>query len=158
MNDYNNDIGKSLPIYSITPFTLLDFPGKTACIVWFSGCNMRCSYCHNPQIVKNKGRGNIRQVMEFLQKRAGLLDGLVLSGGEASVYPGLPDFIRKIRAMGYAVKLDTNGLRPDMLSGLLKEHLLDYMALDYKEPPQKFKKKKANQRYFAKKSVLLVHP
>lgn len=119
---------------------MLDFPGRTACIVWFSGCNMRCGYCHNPQIVKGKGRGDIEQVMDFLRRRAGLLDGVVLSGGEASVYPGLPDFIRQVRDLGYAVKLDTNGLRPGVIQNLLGAGFLDYISLDYKAPPGKFKK------------------
>jgi pyruvate formate lyase activating enzyme len=137
----------ALPIYSVTPFTLLDFPGRTACIVWFSGCNMRCGYCHNPQIVKSKGRGNIGQVMDFLRKRTGLLDGVVLSGGEASVYPSLPDFIMKIRDFGYAVKLDTNGLRPDIIRDFLEQGFLDYVALDYKAPPGKFKKVTGVDKY-----------
>ena len=130
----------TLPIYSVTPFTMLDFPGRTACIVWFSGCNMRCGYCHNPQIVKGKGRGDIEQIMDFLCRRAGLLDGGVLSGGEASVYPGLPDFIRLVRDLGYAIKLDTNGLRPDIIRDFLDGGFLDYVALDYKAPPEKFKR------------------
>ncbi len=129
----------ALPIYAVTPFTMLDFPERTACIVWFSGCNMRCGYCHNPQIVKGKGRGTVEEVMAFLRKRQGLLDGVVLSGGEASAYPGLPGFIRMVRNMGYAVKLDTNGLRPDIISTFLEEGFLDYLALDYKAPPEKFK-------------------
>ena len=128
-----------LPVYAVTPFTMLDFPGKTACIVWFTGCNMRCPYCHNPQIVKGRGRGDIAQVMAFLRKRQGLLDGIVLSGGEASMYPGLTDFIADVRAMGYAVKLDTNGLRPDIVTGFIEKGLIDYVALDYKSPPEKFK-------------------
>lgn len=129
-----------LPIYSVTPFTMLDFPEKTACIVWFSGCNMRCPYCHNPQIVKGKGRGDVGQVFDFLKKRAGLLDGVVLSGGEASAYPGLPDFIKQVKKLGYAVKLDTNGLRPDIIDDFLRQGFLNYIALDYKAPPHKFKK------------------
>ena len=128
-----------LPIYSVTPFTMLDFPERTAAIVWFSGCNMRCPYCHNPQIVKGKGRGRPEDVMAFLRKRQGLLDGVVLSGGEASAYPGLPDFICQIKALGYAVKLDTNGLRPDILQDFLAQGFLDYIALDYEAPPEKFK-------------------
>ncbi|MCL4678078.1 MAG: anaerobic ribonucleoside-triphosphate reductase activating protein [Alphaproteobacteria bacterium] len=128
-----------LPIYSVTPFTMLDFPQRTACIIWFSGCNMRCPYCHNPQIVKGRGRGDTRQVMDFLKRRQGLLDGVVLSGGEASAYPGLPDFIRDVKALGYAIKLDTNGLRPDTISNFLSQGFLDYIALDYKAPPAKFK-------------------
>jgi len=77
-------------------------------------------------------------VMRFLKKRQGLLDGVVLTGGEASVYPGLPDFIRDVKALGYAVKLDTNGLRPDIIEKFLDEGFLDYVALDYKSPPAKF--------------------
>lgn len=128
----------ALPIYSVTPFTMLDFPAHTACIVWFSGCNMRCPYCHNPQIVRGKGRGDISQVLDFLKRRRGLLDGVVLSGGEASAYPGLPWFIRTVKNLGYAVKLDTNGLRPDIIEKHLSQGLLDYVALDYKAPPDKF--------------------
>lgn len=129
-----------LPIYSVTPFTMLDFPSKTACIVWLTGCNMRCPYCHNPQIVRGKGRGDVTQVIAFLKRRQGLLDGVVLSGGEATSYATLPDFIETIKSLGYAIKLDTNGLRPDMLDDLLREKLLDYVALDYKAPPEKFKR------------------
>lgn len=128
-----------LPIYSVTPFTMLDFPDRTACIVWFSGCNMRCGYCHNPQIVKGKGRAEIEKVLDFLKKRQGLLDGVVLSGGEASLYPGLPDFINTIRKMNYAVKIDTNGTRPDIIRSFLEQGLLDYIAMDYKAPPEKMK-------------------
>lgn len=128
-----------LPIYSVTPFTMLDFPDRIACIIWFSGCNMRCPYCHNPQIVKGKGKGSVEEVLAFLEKRKGLLDGVVLSGGEASYYPGLPDFIRRVKDMGYAIKLDTNGLRPEIIETFLAQNILDYVALDYKAPPEKFK-------------------
>ncbi len=145
---------KTLPIYSVTPFTMLDFPDKTACIVWFSGCNMRCPYCHNPVLVKGKGRGSIDEVMGFLKKRQGLLDGVVLTGGEASVYPGLPDFIRDIKALGYAVKLDTNGLRPDIIEKFLAEGFLDYVALDYKAPPAKFQAVTGVEKYEAFEKTL----
>lgn len=137
----------ALPVYSVTPFTMLDFPEKTACIIWFSGCNMRCPYCHNPQIVKGRGRGDIRQVLDFLKKRQGLLDGVVLSGGEASVYRGLADFIHDIKEMGYAIKLDTNGLRPDFIKFCLDYGLLDYVALDYKAPPDKFCRVTGTEKY-----------
>ncbi len=133
-------MASALPVYSVTPFTMLDFPGKTACIVWFSGCNMRCGYCHNPQIVRGKGHGTAEDVLSFLKKRQGLLDGVVLSGGEASLYPGIPDVIRQVRALGYSIKLDTNGLRPDIIGNFLDAGLLDYIALDYKAPPEKFSK------------------
>ncbi len=136
-----------LPIYSVTPFTMLDFPGRTACIIWFSGCNMRCPYCHNPQIVKGVGRGNTNQLMTFLRKRAGLLDGVVLSGGEASAYPGLAGLIKEVKSLGYAVKLDTNGLRPDVVLEFIEQGLLDYVALDYKAPPEKFRQVTGTDKY-----------
>lgn len=139
----------ALPIYSVTPFTMLDFPERTACIIWFSGCNMRCPYCHNPEIVKGKGRGDIGQVLGFLKKRQGLLDGVVLSGGEASAYPGLPNFIKQLKALGYAVKLDTNGLRPDIIETFLAQGFLDFIALDYKAPPHNFKKVTGVDKYDA---------
>ena len=131
--------GLALPIYSVTPFTMLDFPGKCAAIVWFSGCNMRCGYCHNPQIVKGKGTQDIEELIKFLKKRQGLLDGIVLSGGEATLYPGLPAFVRIAKDLGYAIKLDTNGTRPKIVKQFLEEGLLDYVALDYKAPAHKFK-------------------
>jgi len=130
----------TLPIYSVTPFTLLDFPQRTSCIVWFSGCNMRCGYCHNPQIVKGKGTLDASGILAFLNKRRGLLDGVVLSGGEASLYQDISDFARKIKMMGFAIKLDTNGLRPETVETLLSEHLVDYIALDYKASPDKFRR------------------
>jgi pyruvate formate lyase activating enzyme len=140
----------TLPIYSVTPFTMLDFPGRTACIVWFSGCNMRCGYCHNPQIVRGKGRGTAEQVLQFLEKRKGLLDGVVLSGGEATLYRDIVDFARQVKRLGYAVKLDTNGTRPDIVQELLKDSLLDYVALDYKAPASKYGKVTATHlfKYF----------
>jgi pyruvate formate lyase activating enzyme len=123
-----------LPIHAVTPFTLLDFPGLPAAVVWCSGCNMRCAYCHNPDIVRGKaGQKTPPEVLAFLATRRGLLEGVVLSGGEATLWPGLPGFIAQVRALGFAVKLDTNGTRPETLRGLLPA--LDYVALDYKAPP-----------------------
>lgn len=128
-----------LPIYNVTPFTLLDFPDKMAAIVWCAGCNMRCSYCHNPQIVRGKsGKKSKQEVLEFLEKRKDQLDGVVFSGGEATIWPGLPDFINDARDLGYAIKLDTNGTRPDMVDDLLSKGALDYVALDYKAPREKY--------------------
>lgn len=127
-----------LPIYSITPFTMLDFPKHVACIIWFSGCNMRCAYCHNPQIVKGKTHIKPSKILSFLQQRQGLLDGVVLSGGEATLYKALPEFAQTVRGMKYKIKLDTNGTNPRLLKELLDKNLLDYVALDYKAPAQKF--------------------
>ncbi|TAL31956.1 MAG: anaerobic ribonucleoside-triphosphate reductase activating protein [Alphaproteobacteria bacterium] len=129
-----------LPVYDLTPFTMLDFPDRVACIVWFSGCNMRCLYCHNPEIVKGKsGKLKAADILSFLEDRRGLLDGVVLSGGEATLYEGIIPFARAVRKMGFAVKLDTNGTRPAIVRQMLDEALLSYIALDYKAPPEKFK-------------------
>lgn len=138
---------RSFPIYALTPFTMLDFPGKTACVVWFVGCNMRCSYCHNPQIVKGKGCVSVEDVLTFLTGRIGLLDGVVISGGEASIHRVLSDFVSQVKHLGFALKLDTNGLRPEVIANFLRQACLDIIALDYKAPPEKFKKVTGVDRY-----------
>ena len=127
-----------LPIHDVTPFTMLDFPGRTACIIWIAGCNMRCAYCHNPQIVKSKGRFEVAQIYAFLAKRKGLLDGVVLSGGEATRFPEILGFARHIKELGFAVKLDTNGTRPEIVQRMVTEGCVDFIALDYKAPANKF--------------------
>lgn len=96
---------------------------------------MRCVYCHNPQIVTGKGTKDEDELLAFLEKRVGKLTGVVFSGGEATLYVGLHALIRKVKAMGFKIKLDTNGSRPQILRGLLEEGLLDYVAMDYKCPP-----------------------
>lgn len=128
------------PFYAITPFTMLDFPDRTACILWLAGCNMRCSYCHNPQIVLGHGQIRINYVLRFLKSRRGLLDGVVFSGGEATIWLGLAGFMAQVKRLGFAIKLDTNGLRPDVVGRLLEEKLLDQVALDYKAPQAYFRK------------------
>jgi pyruvate formate lyase activating enzyme len=125
-------------IYSITPFTLLDYPHKTACILWFAGCNMRCLYCYNPEIVLGKGKITFDEALLFLNSRKNLLDGVVLSGGECTSHKGLVPFLQKIKAMGFSVKIDTNGSNPQILSDLINRNLIDYVALDFKALPDKF--------------------
>lgn len=120
------------PLYSITPFTLLDYPDYPACILWFAGCNMRCLYCYNPQIVLGKGKVSIEEAEHFLQSRKSLLQGVVFSGGECTLHPDLFQLARLAKRMGYKVKVDTNGTRPDVLRRMREEHLLDYVALDFK--------------------------
>ncbi|AOC96658.1 Pyruvate formate-lyase 1-activating enzyme [Flavobacterium anhuiense] len=127
-------------VFSLTPFTLLDYPHKTACIVWFAGCNMRCLYCYNPDIVLGKGKINFNEVLTFLKTRKGLLDGVVLSGGECTLHKKIIDFIKEVKAMGFAVKIDTNGSNPKILNSLIRDQLIDYVALDYKSLPHTFKK------------------
>lgn len=128
-----------LPITSITPFTFQDYPEHTACILWFSGCNMACGYCHNPELVKGElAKLPPRQVLDFLESRKGLLEGAVLSGGECTLSPALPEFACYLKSLGYLVKIDTNGTNPDMLERLLTERRVDFIALDFKAPEIKF--------------------
>jgi pyruvate formate lyase activating enzyme len=132
-NEYisENNLHRKL-IYSITPFTLLDYPDKTACIMWFAGCNMRCSYCYNPEIVTGKGKYAFEDVKKFLLSRQNLLDAVVMSGGECLLSVGIIDIITEIKSLGYLIKIDTNGSRPEVLKDLIKNQLIDYVALDFK--------------------------
>jgi pyruvate formate lyase activating enzyme len=126
------------PIYSITPFTLLDYPDKTACILWFAGCNMRCSYCYNPDIVLGKGKLSFEDALKFLNTRKNLLDGVVLSGGECTLNPKIKSLIKEIKNIGMDVKIDTNGSRPNVLKQLINENLINYVSLDFKAVEKKY--------------------
>ncbi|MFZ1705278.1 MAG: anaerobic ribonucleoside-triphosphate reductase activating protein [Saprospiraceae bacterium] len=125
-------------IYNITPFTLLDFTDKTACILWFVGCNMRCTYCYNPEIVLGKGKLSFDDILPFLQSRIGLLDGVVFSGGECLLQTNILDIIWQVKELGFSVKIDTNGSKPEILQTLIEEKLVDFVSLDYKAPEHKF--------------------
>ena len=128
----------SKPIYSLTPFTLLDYPHKSACILWFAGCNMRCLYCYNPEIVLGKGSLSFEKILSFLQSRKNLLDAVVFSGGECLLHKKIIDLISQVKKMGFLVKIDTNGSSPEVMQKLINKHLIDYIALDYKAPKSKF--------------------
>ncbi|MCF6201634.1 MAG: anaerobic ribonucleoside-triphosphate reductase activating protein [Hydrogenimonas sp.] len=126
------------PIYDITPFTHLDYPGKLACIVWFRGCNMRCMYCYNSDIVFAKsGNYTENDLYAFLKKRVGLLDGVVLSGGEPTTHE-LLSICTEIRRMGFSIKLDTNGLNRESVEDLVEKGLVDFISLDFKAMNGKF--------------------
>lgn len=127
------------PIYSITPFTLLDYPHYPACILWFAGCNMRCLYCYNPDIVLGKGKISVEDARDFLHSRKSLLQGVVFSGGECTLHSTLINLARIAKEMGYRVKVDTNGTKPDVLKQLWEEGLLDYVALDFKSIGKKYR-------------------
>ncbi len=120
--------------------TLLDFPGRVACTVFTVGCNFRCPFCHNSSLVVSPEVPELRQddFFAFLRKRQGLLDGVAITGGEPLLHPDLPELLRKIRALGYAVKLDTNGAFPDRLAAVLEEDLADYVAMDIKNAREKY--------------------
>ncbi len=127
-------------VYDLTPFTHLDFPNHLACIVWLVSCNMRCDYCYNKDIVfSNKGTQSFNDILSFLKSRIGLLDGIVLSGGEATQHNLIP-FCQEIKKLGFSIKLDTNGTNFEQIKNLVELQLVDYIALDYKAPDYKFKK------------------
>ncbi len=125
--------------------SLDDFPGKVSCVIFTSGCNFLCPYCHNPQTALNDQNQNTLStddVFRFLEQRKKFYDGIVISGGEPTLNQELPAICKKIKQMGYCVKLDTNGSRPDMLAKLLKENVLDYVAMDIKDYPSEHLYKK----------------
>lgn len=128
----------STPIYSLTPFTLLDYPHKSACILWFAGCNMRCLYCYNPEIVLGKGSLSFEKILEFLHSRKKLLDAVVFSGGECLLHKKIISFIAEVKKMGFLIKIDTNGSSPKAMQELLNQEIIDYIALDFKAPKSKF--------------------
>ncbi len=121
-------------IQGLLKTTLLDYPGCVAATVFMGGCNMRCPFCHNMNIVTSDELPAYTQedVLAFLKTRAGILDGVCITGGEPTLYSDLPSFIKRIRDLGFKVKLDTNGTNPDMLTSLIDEGLLDHVAMDIK--------------------------
>ena len=129
-----------MKISGLQKLTLLDYPGKMACTVFTYGCNFRCGFCHNALLVTEENSDNISEdeFFSFLKKRQGILDGVCISGGEPTLQKDLCDFIKKVKALGYAVKLDTNGTNPELLKTLLEENLLDYVAMDIKNSPEKY--------------------
>ena len=119
--------------------TLLDYPGKVACTVFLPGCNFRCPFCHNYELITNPEElMEEEELLCFLQKRKGLLQGVCVTGGEPTLQPELPAFLQKIRDLGYSVKLDTNGYRPDVLRAVLEQGLVDYVAMDLKNGPDHY--------------------
>ena len=124
-------------ICGLQKMTLLDYPGKVACTVFLGGCNFRCPFCHNSELFTGKPQKLMEdaEFFTFLEKRKGLLDGVCVSGGEPTLYQDLSAFLAKIKALGFAVKLDTNGSRPEVLRDLLDQGLVDYVAMDVKNSP-----------------------
>ena len=121
--------------------TLLDFPGHVAATVFTGGCNLRCPFCHNATLVTDTSQTPILatdEVLAYLKKRQGILDGVCVTGGEPTLQVDLPDFLRRLKEMGYAVKLDTNGTSPDTLRALIARGLLDYVAMDIKNCRERY--------------------
>ena len=120
--------------------SLIDFPGKISCILFTPGCNFVCPYCHNPHLARNRmdllSPVAEESVVDFLKSRRGLLEGVVITGGEPTLHKDLGKFCEKVKGLGYPVKLDTNGSRPDVLDYLLANALVDYIAMDIKTDPR----------------------
>ncbi len=129
-----------MKIHGLQKMTLLDFPGKVACTVFLGGCDFRCPYCHNFELVDGSAPAIMEEgeLFAFLEKRRGLLDGVAITGGEPTLRSDLPVLMRRIKDMGYAVKLDTNGGHPDRLAAILDAGLADYVSMDIKNSPEKY--------------------
>ena len=129
-------------ICGLQKMTLLDFPGKIACTVFLGGCNFRCPFCHNSELFMGKPEKLMEdeEFFRFLSTRKGLLDGVCVSGGEPTLYKDLPAFLAKIKKLGFMVKLDTNGYRPEILKALVEQKLVDYVAMDVKNSPAMYAK------------------
>jgi len=120
--------------------SFIDYPGLLSAVVFLRGCNLRCGYCHNPGLVEGKATESLSEaeVFAFLESRRGRLEGVVVTGGEPTLQPGLQGFIAQVRGLGFKVKLDTNGTNPEVLASLLEAGLLDYVAMDLKDVPEQY--------------------
>lgn len=121
--------------------TLLDYPGKVACTLFTSGCNLRCPFCHNASLVTHIDNSNIykkEEILAYLKKRQGILDGVCISGGEPLLHAEIEGFISEVKSLGYSVKLDTNGFFPEKLISLVNKGLVDYVAVDFKSTYEKY--------------------
>ncbi len=129
-----------MKIYGLQKMTLLDFPGKVACTVFLGLCDFRCPFCHNFELVDGTAPVlySEEEFFSYVSKRKGLLDGVAITGGEPCIHKDLPEFMKKIKDMGFLVKLDTNGNHPDVLKEILDRELADYVAMDIKNSPEKY--------------------
>ena len=130
-----------MQIHGLQKLTLLDFPGHMSATVFTGGCNFRCPYCHNSELVLNPEsvpRIPDEEVLEFLKSRRKMLEGVCFTGGEATLQKDLPEFMAKVRELGYKIKLDTNGQSPAVLDRLMKAGLLDYVAMDIKNCKERY--------------------
>ena len=131
-----------MQIYGLQKLTLLDFPQKTACTIFTGGCNFRCPFCHNGDLVLGNLPEpiNTDELFAFLKKRSGVLDGVCITGGEPLLNPDIDSFIKEIRKLGYLIKLDTNGSNPEYLKNLVEQGLVDYVAMDIKNSKDAYPK------------------
>ncbi|MFH2046380.1 MAG: anaerobic ribonucleoside-triphosphate reductase activating protein [Pseudomonadota bacterium] len=129
-----------MKIGGIQKNSLIDYPGKISCVLFSSGCNFACPYCHNPQLANNKPTACLKEteIFDFLESHKNFLDGVVVSGGEPTLHSDINFICKKIKAMGYCVKLDTNGSNPEVIKSLIDEELIDYIAMDIKTDPSRY--------------------
>lgn len=120
--------------------SLIDYPEKISAVVFTQGCNFKCPYCHNPELIIANSKQQIAnsQIIDFLKSRVEKLDGVVITGGEPTLHKGLPDFVKQVKDMGFYIKLDTNGTNPQMLKDLIENKLIDYVAMDIKAPIENY--------------------
>ncbi len=121
--------------------SLIDYPGKISAVVFTGGCNLKCGFCHNPDLVLNHNKLqeiSIDDIISFLKKRYPIIDALVITGGEPTLSPNIEKFSKEIKSLGISIKIDTNGLKPEIISSLIKNKLIDYVALDIKTSPEKY--------------------
>jgi pyruvate formate lyase activating enzyme len=121
--------------------SLIEYPGMVSAVIFTQGCNFRCPYCHNPELVEKERFGRPlpeAEILAFLEKRRGLLDAVVISGGEPTLQEDLSSFMQRIRNLGYLIKLDTNGTNPEIISELIRKGLVDYIAMDIKAPLEQY--------------------
>ena len=137
-SDHRRNESGSMKIGGLQKLTLLDFPGHVACTVFTSGCNWRCPFCHNALLLSGQEEIDEEGIFTYLKKRRGILDGVAITGGEPLLHPDLEELSLRIRDLGLAVKLDTNGSFPDRLEALIKKGMLDYVAMDIKNAPGQY--------------------
>lgn len=131
-----------MKVTGIQKLTLLDYPGTVACTVFTAGCNFRCPFCHNAMLVLpeqiTQDYLTDDEVFDFLRKRRGVLDGVAVTGGEPLLHKDMPDFLARVKELGYKIKLDTNGSNPDLLREIVEKKLVDRVAMDIKNAPEKY--------------------
>lgn len=135
-------LANNMKIAGLVRSSLIDYPGKVAAVVFTQGCNFRCAFCHNPDLIAVEQARGVKnteeEVLSFLETRIGKLDGVVITGGEPLIQPDIEEFITKVKALGFAVKLDTNGSNPEKLKRLIDAKLIDYIAMDIKASLPKY--------------------
>lgn len=134
---------KIMKICALQKTTLIDYPGHVAATVFTAGCNFRCPWCYSkelvlPELIANQSEISQEEIFEFLKGKQGLLEGVVICGGEPTLHPDLPEFVKKIKDLGFLVKLDSNGSNPKMLRELIDKKLIDYVAMDIKLPKERY--------------------